>query len=119
MKENIKPKNAKEALGCSEFDIFERMLELKNLGYEALKRYCQVANVVSLRYLADEFALRHEDAEWEIVCEMIEQKGFADKKLTEAYCKKHAITNDGNGTQEALKTDQEERMQSWAWRSWR
>ena len=62
---------------------------------EALIRYCKTASMESLRGMADEFALAHEDAELEIVCDEIEKREFEDQKITKAWrvtkawCEKH------------------------------
>ena len=54
-----------------------------------LKRYCAIASMESLREMADEFAIAHEDAELEIVCDAIELKIYEDQQITKAWVEKH------------------------------
>lgn len=65
------------------------MKEKTNMPNEALKRYCAIASMESLRGMADEFAIAHEDAELEIVCDAIESKICVDQQITKAWFDKH------------------------------
>lgn len=71
-----------------------------------IKEYCKIATLESLRYLADECII---NGDYEILKEIISEiqnRLNEDQQVIEGYCKKHANTNEGSGTEKIIETSQ-------------
>jgi hypothetical protein len=73
---------------------------------DAIIGYCKVATMESLRYLADECVINGDDDILAIITAEIISRESADKQITEGYCSKYGITNEGNGTEKDIEADQ-------------
>jgi vacuolar-type H+-ATPase subunit B/Vma2 len=94
-----------------ELDIEKRMDKARQQGQELakilhdekmvksdpnyiLKHYCKIAEMQSLRTMAEQFAISNEDDKLEIVCDEIERRCVMDRNLTNTLTGNKGVEND-------------------------